>query len=40
MKPAIWLAQLEEEDADNGEDPEIDDPDGLEEVMDGIHGYD
>ena len=32
-KPAIWLAQLEEEDADNGEDPESDDPDGIEGVM-------
>ena len=31
-KPAIRLAQLEE-DADNGEDPESDDPDGIEEVM-------
>ena len=32
-KPAIWLAQLEEEDADDGEDPESDDPDGIEGVM-------
>ena len=32
-KPAIWLAQLEEEDADHGEDPESDDPDGIEGVM-------
>ena len=32
MKPAIHLAQLEEEDADNGEDLESDDPDGLEGV--------
>ena len=31
-KPAIWLVQLEEEDADNGEDPERDDPDGIEGV--------
>ena len=31
-KPTIWLAQLEEEDADNGEDPESDDPDGIEGV--------
>ena len=31
-KPAIHLAQLEEEDADDGEDPESDDPDGLEGV--------
>ena len=32
-KPAIWLAQLEEEDADNGEDLESDDPGGIEGVM-------
>ena len=31
-KPAIQLAQLGEEDADNGEDPEIDDPDGIKGV--------
>ena len=32
-KPAIWLAQLdEEEDAGNGEDPESDDPDGIKGV--------
>ena len=31
-KPAIWLAQLEEEDADDGEDPESDDPDGIKGV--------
>ena len=31
-KPAVWLAQLEEEDADDGEDPESDDPDGIERV--------
>ena len=31
-KPAIWLAQLEEEDTDDGEDPESDDPDGIEGV--------
>ena len=31
-KPAIHLAQLEEEDADNGEDPESDNPDGIEGV--------
>ena len=31
-KPAIWLAQLEEEDADDGEDPESDDPGGIEGV--------
>ena len=32
-KPTIWLAQLDEEDADNGEDPESDNPDGIEGVM-------
>ena len=32
-KPTIHLAQLEEEDADNSEDLESDDPDGLEGVM-------
>ena len=31
-KPAICLAQLEEEDADNGEDLESDDPGGIEGV--------
>ena len=31
-KPAIHLAQLEEEDADDGEDLKSDDPDGLEGV--------
>ena len=31
-KPAVWLVQLEE-DADNGEDPESDDPDGIKGVM-------
>ena len=31
-KPAICLVQLEEEDADNGEDPESDNPDGIEGV--------
>ena len=31
-KPTIRLAQLEEEDADNGEDPESNDPDGIEGV--------
>ena len=31
-KPAIWLAQLDEEDTDNGEDPESNDPDGIEGV--------
>ena len=29
-KPTICLAQLEEEDADNGDNPESDDPNGLE----------
>ena len=32
-KPAIHLAHLEEKDADNGEDPESDDPGGIEGVM-------
>ena len=32
-KPAMWLAQLGEEDADDSEDPESDDPGGIEEVM-------
>ena len=32
-KPTIWLAQLEEEDADDGEDQESDDPDGIKGVM-------
>ena len=31
-KPAVWLAHLDEEDADNGKDPESDDPDGIEGV--------
>ena len=31
-KPAVQLAQLEEENADDGEDPESDDPDGIEGV--------
>ena len=31
-KPAIWLAQLDEEDADDGKDPESDDPDGIKGV--------
>ena len=35
-KPAIWLAQLEEEDADGCEDPESDDPGGIERVMEEI----
>ena len=32
-KPTVWLAQLEEEEADDGKDPESDDPDGIEGVM-------
>ena len=32
-KPAVCLAQLEEEDADDGEDPESNDPNGIEGVM-------
>ena len=32
-KLAICLVQYKEEDADNGEDPESDDPDGIEGVM-------
>ena len=32
-KPVIRLVQLEEEDADEGEDPESDDPNGIEGVM-------
>ena len=32
-KSTMWLVQLEEEDADDGEDPESDDPDGIEGVM-------
>ena len=32
-KPTVCLEQLEEEDADDGEDPASDDPDGLEGVM-------
>ena len=32
-KPSVWLAQLEEEDADDGEEHESDDPDGIEGVM-------
>ena len=31
-KPAIHLAHLEEEDADDGKDPESDDPGGIEGV--------
>ena len=33
-KPAVCLAQLEEEGADDGEDPESNDPDGIEGVTD------
>ena len=32
-KPTVWLVQLEEEDADDGEDPKSDDPDGIKGVM-------
>ena len=32
-KPIIWLVQLEEEDADDGEDLESNDPNGIEGVM-------
>ena len=32
-KPAICLVQLEEEEADDGKDPESDDPDGIEGVI-------
>ena len=32
-KPIVHLTQLEEEDANDGEDPEIDDPGGIEGVM-------
>ena len=32
-KPTVHLTQLEEEDADDGEDPESDDPGGIEGVM-------
>ena len=31
-KPAVRLAQLDEEDADNGKDPDSDDPDGIKGV--------
>ena len=31
-KPTVHLAQLEEQGTDNGEDPETNDPDGIEEV--------
>ena len=32
-KPTVRLVQLEKEDADDGEDPERDDPDGIKGVM-------
>ena len=32
-KPVVWLAQLKEEDTNDGEDPESDDPDGNKGVM-------
>ena len=32
-KPTVHMAQLEEEDADDGNDPESDDPNGLKRVM-------
>ena len=32
-KPTICLAQLEEEEVDDGKDPESDDPDGIEGIM-------
>ena len=35
-KPAVWLVQLEEEDADDSEDPESDDPDGIEGVTEEV----
>ena len=37
-KPAIHLAQLEEEGAEDGEDLESDDTDGIDGVNRGIHG--
>ena len=38
QKPAIHLAQLEEEGTNDGEDPESNDPDGIEGVDQRIHG--
>ena len=38
-KPAICLVQLEEEDANDGEDLESDDPDGIEGVMEEFMGF-
>ena len=35
-KPTIHLVQLEEEDTDDGEEPESDDPDGIEGVTEGF----
>ena len=35
-KPAVRLAQLDEEDADDGKDPESDDPDGIKGVTKGF----
>ena len=35
-KPTIWLVQLDEEDADDGEDPESDDPDGIKGATEGF----
>ena len=32
-KPTVWLVQLKEEDADDGEEQESDDPDGIKGVM-------
>ena len=32
-KPAIWLAQLDEEDTDDGKDPNSNNPDGIKGVM-------
>ena len=32
-KPTIWLAQLEEEDTDDGEEQESDDPNGIEGLI-------
>ena len=32
-KPTVQLAQLEDEDTDDGKDPKSDDPDGIEGVM-------
>ena len=37
-KPTVHMAQLEEEDADDGEDPESDDPGGIKGVTGRIHG--